>query len=127
MKRRHKQTRGAKLPDRSVKVRNADLRPDVYPSVQPDTFAASASTSLVLVEQAAKFLRHVRDYKPYAAQLMDAAQRGNQSEVERLILTQVDQVKVDTTYTPDAIKVTFHRSRNDLQCCKLDIILQWKP
>lgn len=102
-------------------------RPDLYPPVHTDTFSTSATTSLVLIEQIGKFLAHVRDSKPYAAQLMDAAQRGNTPEVERLILSQVQQVKVETAFTPDTIRITFKRSRNDLQCCKVDVLLQWNP
>lgn len=63
----------------------------------------------------------INESEQFAHSLMDAAQKSNKSEVERLITSTGITTKFETNYTPDNIRIVF----TDSECCKLTLVLSW--
>jgi len=63
----------------------------------------------------------IDESEQFAHNLMDAAQKSNKSEVERLITSTGITTKFETNYTPDNIRIVF----TDSDCCKLSLVLSW--
>lgn len=97
-----------------------------YPPVDPSLFTQSANETKNLLEDASLVLTKIAESKEFASNVMNAAQKSNSEEVERLIKSTGVQSHVDTTYNPDGMNLTFSSKIEGSDCCKLDIALRWR-
>lgn len=106
-------------------VTQPPFRPDEYPPVNPSLFVTSAANSHQLAQQAAKVLERIRQSKELASNIMDAAQRGNDQEVLRIIrgvgATSVLAVK----FSPEGIQLIFKTEEESQSCCELVVKMRW--
>ncbi|WP_051286976.1 hypothetical protein [Paenibacillus taiwanensis] len=100
-------------------------RPDLYPSVNTAIFSASAGSSLEMVQQMNKVLQRIHDSKEYAAQVMDAAQRGNEKEVIRLLKSVQISADISVKFTPDGLHMRFSSGPAENYCCNTEVTLRW--
>nr|WP_263323338.1 hypothetical protein [Neobacillus sp. Marseille-Q6967] len=101
--------------------------PRQYPPVDVKTFSQSIKTYRFLMDQGSILLDRLGD-EDFDVKLMDAAQKGNKAEVDRLMKTLGLKVPVTTKYTPTG--VTFELSSQPepsaaLSCCTLTIHMKW--
>lgn len=100
-------------------------RPDPYPAVKPDKFVASASTSKHLTRQAIQLLSAIEGDRSLAASVMDAAQRGHNQEVLRLLRSTGLSVPIGVKVTPAGIQIALRPDTNPNDCCELDVKMRW--
>lgn len=100
-------------------------RPDPYPAVKPDRFVASASTSKHLSQQAIALLSAIEGDRKLAASVMDAAQRGHEQEVLRLLRSTGISVPIAFKVTPAGIQIALRPDTNPDNCCELDVKMRW--
>jgi hypothetical protein len=97
---------------------------------QKDVDVTVFSESLVaykqLLRDASNVLDHLADSKPFATQVMGAAQISNQKEVERLIHSLGVKSNFEVTYNPDGIHLKFWSDVKGSECCKLDMAIRWR-
>ena len=101
--------------------------PRQYPQVDVNVFTKSIKTYRLLMDQGSILLDRLGD-SDFDVKLMSAAQKGNNSEVDRLIKSIGLKVPVTTKYTPTG--VTFElKAHTDphvpMNCCTLKVQLQW--
>lgn len=100
-------------------------RPDPYPAVKPDKFVASASASKRLSRQAIELLSAIEGDRRLAASVMDAAQRGHNQEVLRLLRSTGISVPIAVKVTPAGIKIALRPDTDPNDCCELDVKMRW--
>ncbi|MCY9580686.1 hypothetical protein [Paenibacillus alvei] len=101
--------------------------PDTYPPVDSSKFVSSANSTHSLAEQAVRVLDRLRKSSTLATAIMDAAQRGNRTEVTRLIRDIGVQSRLEVKSTPDGIKLTFNTDSSESRCCELEVKMRWNP
>ncbi|MBN3526308.1 hypothetical protein [Paenibacillus apiarius] len=106
-------------------VSQPPIRPDEYPPVNPSLFVTSASNSHQLAQQAAKVLERIRQSKELAGNIMDAAQRGNETEVIRLIRGAGASSVLAVKISPDGIQLIFRTEEASESCCELVVKMRW--
>ncbi|MFS0690018.1 hypothetical protein AB1K89_12365 [Sporosarcina sp. 179-K 8C2 HS] len=96
-----------------------------FPPVDTRKFNASAIRFKEVMNQANRFIGTLTASDDFARRLMDAAQRSDQKEVERLVRSTGVTIKYNLSYTPSGIRIDF--SNNDAQnsCCTLRMALGW--
>ncbi|TFJ93289.1 hypothetical protein [Lentibacillus salicampi] len=98
-----------------------------YPPVDTEMLSQSLNEFQILIHQGEILLDRLNDTQ-YAVQLMQAAQQGNQSEVNRLI-DSIDglYVPTQTTYTPSGVifELQSPAVSQGANCCTLKITLKW--
>ncbi|RSK28414.1 hypothetical protein EJF36_16925 [Bacillus sp. HMF5848] len=97
-----------------------------YPEVNPDLFNQSAIAMQKLMKEASLVLKKIADSKQFAMKLMSAAQESNLAQVDELIKSTGISSKVDTSYTPDGIKLKLSSKAGDTDCCHLTISMRWR-
>ncbi|RLL45146.1 hypothetical protein D8M04_09800 [Oceanobacillus piezotolerans] len=97
-----------------------------YPPINPEIFYQSANVMKQLVNDATIVLNKFAESKEFDKQIMVAAQKGNRTEVERLIYSLGIQSKVKINYNPDEIRLEFRSNVNDKECCRLLVAVRWK-
>lgn len=97
-----------------------------FPAVNPDLLYESAQVSRKLMAEASVVLEKLATSKDFDSQLMDAAQRSNNEEVNRLIRSIGIMSDVDVHYTPDGLRLEFKSHVADQECCQLTIALRWR-
>lgn len=98
-----------------------------YPPVDTTMLSQSIKEFKILMNQGEILLNRLSD-TAYAKKLMEAAQHGNQSEVDRLIDSISGlHVPVQTNYTPSGtiFKLQSPAIAEGANCCTLDITLKW--
>lgn len=101
--------------------------PRTYPSVNTQIFSQSIKSFRLLMAQGSILLDRLSNVQ-FARQLMTAAQKGNQGEVDRLIKSLGLKVPVITKYTPSGVNfelVTPTSPNNPTNCCTLTINMKW--
>lgn len=93
-----------------------------YPPVDVTIFTHSVQSFRLLMEQGNVLLNRLNDAS-FARKLMDAAQKGQQREVDNLVKSIGLKVPVTTRYTPSG--VTFSLSLSAVNCCVLTLSLKW--
>lgn len=78
-----------------------------------------------MLSQLNHLLIQIRDNKPFAAKLMDAAQRGNQTEMDRLITSTGIVKPYSIKYNPQEFHMVLHNEDAELPCCKVEVTLLW--
>ncbi|MCG7407377.1 hypothetical protein MH117_08085 [Paenibacillus sp. ACRRX] len=100
-------------------------RPDLYLPVNTAVFSSSAGSSLDLMQQMNRVLQRIRDSKDYAAEVMDAAQRGNEKEVIRLLKSTQVSADISVKFTPDGLHMRFSSGPTENYCCITEVMLRW--
>ncbi|MGZ9584534.1 hypothetical protein [Paenibacillus marinisediminis] len=100
-------------------------RPDLFPQVDPAKLTSSTIESLEMMRQLNLLLQRIRDSKPFASQLMDAAQRGNRAEVDRLIKSAGVSRQYTINYNPQGFHLVMRQGDTEAPCCKVEITLYW--
>jgi hypothetical protein len=99
-----------------------------YPPVDTETFSQSAKTFKTLLVQGGILIDRFAD-KDFSYQVMDAAQKGEHTKVDRLIQS-VDglTVPVKIHYTPSGIQIDISTppESEEANCCTLTITLKWR-
>lgn len=103
----------------------SDNRPS-FPPVNPGHLNDSANESRKLMVEASKLLDRLATSKDFATALMEAAQRSETAEVERLIRSIGITSRVDVKYNPDGLHVEFKAEVGGVECCRLVIALRWR-
>jgi len=95
-----------------------------YPPVDTAIFLKSVTAFQKISKEAGTILEKFSEQQ-FAYQLMDAAQAGNQGEVDRLIKSIGNSTPVTTQYTPDGLLLTIHADADGSKCCTLTMYLRW--
>lgn len=104
-----------------------DRIPDTYPPMDSSIFVTSVANTYSLAEQAVRVLDRLRSSNSLATAVMDAAQRGNKTEVMRLLGEIGVQSRLDVKFTPDGIRITFNTDPTVARCCELEVKMRWNP
>ncbi|WP_449537415.1 hypothetical protein [Ferdinandcohnia sp. Marseille-Q9671] len=96
------------------------------PGVDPTLFNESAIQMRSLMRDASLVLAKLADSKPFAQQVMAAAQESNDQEVERLLKSTGIKAHVDTSFNPDGINLKLTSMIGNEECCHLLITLRWR-
>lgn len=78
-----------------------------------------------MASQINMLLMQIRDNKPFAIKLMDAAQRGNQTEVDRLIKSTGVIKPYTIKYNPQGFHMIMQNDEAEPPCCKVEVTLTW--
>ncbi|MGG2104607.1 hypothetical protein [Lysinibacillus pakistanensis] len=92
-----------------------------FPAVNTNKLKISTKRVKGIMQQVQLLTDKIDESEQFAHNLMDAAQKSNKSEVERLITSTGITTKFETNYTPDNIRIVF----TDSDCCKLSLVLSW--
>ncbi|UHA73847.1 Nif11-like leader peptide family natural product precursor [Paenibacillus sp. 481] len=101
-------------------------RPEMYPAVHAAPFMASAAMSQQLMQQAGKLLERVQHSSEFATKIMDAAQRGLNDEVVRLIRSTGVSADMHMNFTPEGIILKLVSGTAEKTYCELDLKLRWR-
>ena len=96
-----------------------------FPQVDTRKFNESAKRFKLLMIQANLFIDTLTASDDFAHRLMDAAQRSDKTEVERLVRTTGVTIKLNIEYTPSGIRIDFSNSDAASGCCTLRMPLSW--
>lgn len=97
-----------------------------YPEVDPTLFNKSAIEMQKLLKDASIILDRLAQSKSFDKKVMSAAQESKKKDVEQLIATTGVQSKVETVFTPDGLQLTLSSNLEDVECCRLGIMLRWR-
>src|SRR5699024_3581126 len=103
----------------------APMRP--YPPTDPTILSETVKEFQTLMQQSELLLNKLSD-TDYSTELMDAAQEGNQTEVDRLIQSiNALHVPVQIRYTPSGVIFNLESPAvsQGANCCRLEITLKW--
>lgn len=95
-----------------------------YPEVDDTTFHQSIEKFQKIAKDASVILNKLSNHE-FAHQLMVAAQRGNQQEVNRLMNSIGISSPITTKYTPTGLELTIKDNAQGSQCCTLSMYLKW--
>ncbi|MGF2617622.1 ribosome-binding factor A [Rossellomorea vietnamensis] len=97
-----------------------------YPPVEPKQFMDSAGKMTPLLDDAKIIMNEVSQSKELAANLMQAAQKSNMGELNRLIkgtgVRNIPEIK----FNPDGFTLSFRNKTGNVDCSHLTVILRWK-
>lgn len=96
-----------------------------FPPVDTRKFNASANRFKQVMNQANLFIGRLTSSDDFARRLMDAAQRSDKNEVERLVRSTGVTIKYTLNYTPSGIRIDFSNSDTENSCCTLRMALSW--
>jgi len=111
---RHQTTRYLAMPTNPTNI-------NPFPAVNTNKLKISAKRVKGIMQQAQLLTDKIDGSEQFAHDLMDAAQKSNKSEVERLITSTGITTKFETNYTPNYIRIVI----TDIDCCKLTLVLSW--
>ena len=97
-----------------------------YPPVQPKQFMDSADKTKPLLDDAQLVMDKVSQSRDFAVKLMDAAQKSNMDELNRLIKSTGVSSTPGIKFNPDGFTLMFNNKTANIDCCHLTIILRWK-
>lgn len=96
-----------------------------YPPVDTRKFNESAQRFKQVMNQTNLFISTITSSNDFARRFMDAAQRSDKSEVERLVRSTGVTIKYTLEYTPSGIRIDFTNSDAQNSCCNLRMALSW--
>ncbi|RSD27533.1 hypothetical protein [Mesobacillus subterraneus] len=99
------------------------LRP--YPEVNAALFRTSAEKAIALMADANLVMKQILTSDSYSKNLMEAAQKSDQQEVERLVQSAGIKKKPKITYNPDGITMNFVDYVDEKECCHIITQLRW--
>ncbi len=86
-------------------------------------FQESLQMSPQLLQQAIQFMNQLNQSPENIHDLMEAAQAGQDEEVDKITNQASGDLDVKTSYTP--MSVTFRLTHDDIPCCTLTLNLIW--
>jgi hypothetical protein len=92
-----------------------------FPPVDTSTFQQSLAAYQALLNQGGAVINGLVGSQDRMFRLMDAAQRSDDEEVDRVIRETGVQTIVETSYTPTGVTFTLRAE----QCCTLTMYLRW--
>lgn len=95
-----------------------------YPPVDVSIFSHSVTALQKIAHEASNVLDKFADRK-FSRNLLTAAQKGNQQEVDRLIKSIGSPLPISATYTPTGLLLKIHPKAKEEQCCTLTMYLRW--
>ena len=98
-----------------------------YPPVDVKIFSSSVKSSRLLLQQGTVLLNRLED-AGFAYKLMDAAQKGQKTEVDRLVHSTGIKIPVSTRFTPTGVifDLTAPTSgQHPDNCCSLTLTMKW--
>ncbi|WP_262176832.1 hypothetical protein [Saccharococcus sp. Marseille-Q5394] len=96
-----------------------------FPPVNTRKLNESAKRFKQVMNEANLFIGTLTASDDFARRLMDAAQRSDQKEVERLVRSTGVTIKYNLSYTPSGIRIDFSNSDAQNSCCTLRMALGW--
>ncbi|MCM3638973.1 hypothetical protein M3152_14815 [Sporosarcina luteola] len=96
-----------------------------FPPVNTRKLNESAKRFKQVMNEANLFIGTLTASDDFARRLMDAAQRSDQQEVERLVRSTGVTIKYNLSYTPSGIQIDFSNSDAQSSCCTLRMALGW--
>ncbi|HWL23594.1 MAG TPA: hypothetical protein VNR38_07575 [Ureibacillus sp.] len=96
------------------------------PQVDSTFLNESAKESQKLMREASKLVDLFATSKDFSTKVMDAAQRSNNVEVQRLIQSNGITSKVGVYFNPDGIRLEFSSKVKQRDCCQLLVVLRWR-
>lgn len=96
-----------------------------FPPVDTRKLNESATRFKQVMNEANLFIGTLTASDDFSRRLMDAAQRSDQQEVERLVRSTGVTIKYNLSYTPSGIRIDFSNSDADSSCCTLRMSLGW--
>ncbi|WP_432361270.1 hypothetical protein [Sporosarcina sp. UB5] len=96
-----------------------------YPPVDTRKFNNSAKRFKEVMNQANRFIDTLNGSNDFARRFMDAAQRSDQQEVERLVRSTGVTIKFTLNYTPSGIRIDFNNKDAQNLCCTMRMELSW--
>ncbi|MCM3745190.1 hypothetical protein M3193_13705 [Sporosarcina luteola] len=96
-----------------------------FPPVNTRKLNESAKRFKQVMNEANLFIGTLTASDDFARRLMDAAQRSDQKEVERLVRSTGVTIKYTLSYTPSGIRIDFSNSDAQNSCCTLRMALGW--
>ncbi|MEW8969262.1 hypothetical protein [Mesobacillus jeotgali] len=106
------------------KVGNDSARP--FPEVNATLFRTSADKAIALMGDANLVMTKITTSTSFSNELMAAAQKSQQKEVERLIESTGIKKKPKITYNPDGLTMNFVDFAGDKECCHIITQLRWQ-
>ncbi|MGD6804361.1 hypothetical protein ACQCVK_22140 [Rossellomorea vietnamensis] len=100
--------------------------PIQYPPIQPQQFMDSAGKMTPLLDDAKMIMDKVSQSKDFSEKLMDAAQKSNMGELNRIIKGTGVKHTPGIKFDPDGFTLIFSNKTANIDCCHLTIILRWK-
>ncbi|WP_233711005.1 hypothetical protein [Lederbergia citrisecunda] len=97
----------------------------MFPPINTKQFIQSTKKFRILVNEANKIITKITTSPRFAHDLMDAAQKDNQSKVDQLIQSTGITVKAKSHYTPDGIVIELTNAKYQGDCCTLRLGLNW--
>ena len=95
-----------------------------YPSVDINILSHSVKAFQKIASESSIILKKLSE-PDFARSLMNAAQMGNQKEVDQLIKSIGVSTPITTTYTPTGVLLTIHAQALNTQCCTMTMFLKW--
>ncbi|WP_062350289.1 hypothetical protein [Bacillus kwashiorkori] len=96
-----------------------------FPPVNPQMFMSAASAIDLVIEDMKKISKKIATDKDFATNVMDAAQRSQTNKVIELLKTANIKHIPSATFNPDGIHLTFRSKSQNIDCCRLELILRW--
>ena len=96
-----------------------------FPAVNPGNLYASAKESRKLMAEASILLDRLATSKEFDAKLMNAAQRSDTAEVNRLIRSIGLTSRVNAEYNPEGLRLGLTSEVAGVECCQLSIAMRW--
>ncbi|WP_227937331.1 hypothetical protein [Alkalihalobacillus deserti] len=92
-----------------------------FPPVDTSKFEQSLQTFKTLLEQGKVVVNSLVSSQDKMFQLMDAAQKSDDEEVDRIIRETGVQTIAETSYTPSGVTFTLRAD----ECCTLKMYIAW--
>ncbi|MCR2823495.1 hypothetical protein [Lederbergia panacisoli] len=106
-------------------VPQSTIQRQMFPSINTKKFVQSTEKYRALVNEANKIINKISTTPNLAHDLMDAAQKSNQSKVDQLIQSTGITVKAKNHFTPDGLVIELSNAIDSGDCCTLKLALRW--
>ncbi|MBS4220452.1 hypothetical protein KHA96_19295 [Bacillus sp. FJAT-49711] len=97
----------------------------MFPPISTKQFVQSTQKYQALVNEANKIINKISTTPKLAHDIMDAAQKSNQSKVDQLIQSTGITVKAKNHFTPDGLVIELSNAKGPGDCCTLRLALKW--
>ncbi|PYZ91981.1 hypothetical protein CR194_17435 [Salipaludibacillus keqinensis] len=96
-----------------------------YPPVDISIFQQSLQTYPSLLSKADQVIDSLRNSPDKMHRIMEAAQAGQDNEVEEIINEAGTSLNVSISYTPMSMTLTFTDAPQSALCCRLTMYIRW--
>ncbi len=96
-----------------------------FPDVNTGFLHQSAQETRKLMREASIILDKLADSGEFSKKVMEAAQKSNNDEVERLLKSMGITSDIHVTFNPDELRMEFISKVENTECCRLTVALRW--